>query len=31
MEDMKMLCETGVQMLGEYRKDSFMLRAIILL
>jgi len=26
---MKMLWEKGVQMLDEYRKDSFMLRAII--
>jgi hypothetical protein len=29
MEDMKILWETGVQMLDEYRKDSFTLRAII--
>jgi hypothetical protein len=29
MEDMKILWETGVQMLGEYRKHSFTLRAII--
>jgi len=29
MEDMKILWETGVKMLDEYRKDSFTLRAII--
>jgi hypothetical protein len=29
MEDMKILWETGVQMLDEYRKESFTLRAII--
>jgi hypothetical protein len=29
MEDMKILWEIGVQMLDEYRKDSFTLRAII--
>jgi hypothetical protein len=29
MEDMKILLETGVQMLDEYCKDSFMLKAII--
>jgi hypothetical protein len=29
MEDMKILWETGVQMLDDYRKDSFTLRAII--
>jgi len=29
MQDMKMLWETGVQMLDEYRKESFTLRAII--
>jgi hypothetical protein len=29
MEDMKILWETGVQMLDEYRKDSFTLRAIM--
>jgi len=29
MEEMKMLWEKGVQMLDEYRKDSFTLRAII--
>jgi hypothetical protein len=29
MEDMKLLWETGVQMLDEYRKDSFTLRTII--
>jgi hypothetical protein len=29
MEDMKILWETCVQMLDEYRKDSFTLRAII--
>ena len=29
MKDMKILWETGVQMLDEYRKDSFTLRAII--
>jgi hypothetical protein len=29
MEDMKILWETGVQMLDEYRKDSFTLRQII--
>jgi hypothetical protein len=29
MEDMKILWETSVQMLDEYRKDSFTLRAII--
>jgi hypothetical protein len=29
MEDMKILWETGVQILDEYRKDSFTLRAII--
>jgi hypothetical protein len=28
MEDMKILWETGVQMLDEYYKDSFTLRAI---
>jgi hypothetical protein len=31
MEDIKILWETSVQMLDEYRKDSFTLRAIILL
>jgi response regulator of citrate/malate metabolism len=30
MEDMKILWETGVQILDEYRKESFTLRAIIL-
>ena len=29
MQDMKILWETGVQMLDEYRKESFTLRAII--
>jgi hypothetical protein len=29
MEDIKIMWETGVQMLDEYRKDSFTLRAII--
>jgi hypothetical protein len=29
MQDMKILWETCVQMLGEYRKDSFTLREII--
>ena len=29
MQDMKILWETGVQMLVEYRKESFTLRAII--
>jgi hypothetical protein len=29
MKDMKILWETGVQMLDEYHKDSFTLRAII--
>jgi hypothetical protein len=29
MEDMKILWETGVQILDEYRKESFTLRAII--
>jgi hypothetical protein len=29
MKDMKILLETGVQMLDEYCKDSFTLRAII--
>jgi hypothetical protein len=29
IEDMKILWEMGVQMLDEYHKDSFMLRAII--
>jgi hypothetical protein len=29
MEDMKILWEIGVQMLDEYRKDLFTLRAII--
>jgi hypothetical protein len=29
MEDMKILWETCVQMLDEYHKDSFTLRAII--
>jgi hypothetical protein len=29
MEDMKILWETSVQMLDEYHKDSFILRAII--
>jgi hypothetical protein len=29
MQDMMMLWETGVQMLDEYRKESFTLRAII--
>jgi len=29
MQDMKILWETVVQMLDEYRKESFMLRAII--
>jgi hypothetical protein len=29
MQDMKILWETGVQMLDEYRKKSFTLRAII--
>jgi hypothetical protein len=29
MEDMKILWETGVQILNEYRKESFTLRAII--
>jgi hypothetical protein len=29
MEDMKILWETGVQMLDEYHTDSFTLRAII--
>jgi hypothetical protein len=31
MEDMKILWETGVQMLDEYQKDSFTLRANFLL
>jgi hypothetical protein len=29
MEDMKILWKTGVQILDEYRKESFTLRAII--
>jgi hypothetical protein len=29
MQDMKILSKTGVQMLDEYHKDSFTLRAII--
>jgi len=29
IQDMKILWETGVQMLDEYRKESFTLRAII--
>jgi len=29
MEDIKILWETGVQMLNEYSKDSSMIRAII--
>jgi hypothetical protein len=29
MDDMKILWETGVQMLDEYHKDSFTLREII--